>query len=92
MVDSLIEKVGRVMDENNRLRQECTALEAERNRLQGESRAAQERITELENRQRLVELGQGFMGGGNDENKKRAQQQINRLMREIDRCIALMNR
>lgn len=46
-------------------------------------------VAELERRIGVLELKEGLTGG---TDSKRAQARINRLMREIDRCIALMNR
>ena len=86
VVNSLIEKVGRVIEENTRLQASAAQAIGERDKLRSENR-------ELKARIKLLELGEGFTGGANtEESRKRARAQINRLMREIDGCIALMNR
>ena len=93
VVNSLIEKVGRVMEENTRLQASAAQAIGERDKLRSENRELKARIDQLEGRVRLLELGEGFTGGANTkESRKRARAQINRLMREIDDCIALMNR
>lgn len=82
------------MEENTRLREECATLVAEKEALTEGVRKAKEQVAELEQKLRMASLKEGFLAGSgeNEASKKRAQQQINRLMREIDRCIALMNR
>ena len=92
VVNSLIEKVGRVIEENTRLQASAAQAIGERDKLRSENRELKARIDRLEARIKLLELGEGFTGGANtEESRKRARAQINRLMREIDRCIALMN-
>ena len=49
--------------------------------------AAQEIIANLAAQVRLAE---GLAGGG--RNRERARARVNRLVREVDRCIALLNR
>lgn len=92
VVNSLAEKVGRVIEDNTRLRKECAELVAERDKFRGENRQLREKINELQRKLSLLELGEGFGGTQDEAAKKRARAQINRLMREIDRCIALVNK
>ena len=92
VVNSLAEKVGRVIQDNTRLRKECADLVGERDKLRSDNRALQQQVGELQQRISLLELGEGFGGTQDEAAKKRAKAQINRLMREIDRCIALVSR
>lgn len=93
VVNSLIEKVERVLQENTRLQTTTAQALAERDKLGAENRQLKAQIDRLEARVKLLELGEGFTGGANsEESRKRARSQINRLMREIDSCIALLNR
>ena len=48
------------------------------------------KIAELEKRIGVLEISGGMTGAG--RNTKLARQRVNLLMREIDRCIALMNK
>lgn len=89
IIDSLEEKIKRIIEENDRLREEHAALSKERDMLRSENRDRKSAATALENKIRLLELGGGLTGGSVDTKQARAR--INRLMREIDRCIALMN-
>lgn len=92
VVDSLAEKVGRVIEDNTRLRKECATLVGEKDKLKAENRQLREKIDTLQRKLSLLELGEGFGGTQDEEAKKRAKAQINRLMREIDRCIALVSK
>lgn len=91
IVKSLAEKVGRVIEENTRLERQQAEMEANLQKLRTENRKLKERLDAAQKRLALLELGEGFGAGGDEASRKRARAQINRLMREIDRCIALMN-
>lgn len=90
VIEALAEKVGRLIEENERLVKENAVLSEKRDRLTVENRELKEKIAGLEKRIGVLELGNGLIGSSVD--RKRAQARINQLMREIDRCIALMNR
>ena len=78
------------MEENDRLFAQNRELSLRRERVAEENRELKRTVAELERRIGILELRGGLAGGGADS--KRAQARINRLMREIDRCLALMNR
>ena len=90
VIEALAEKVGRLIEENERLVKENAVLSEKKGRLTVENRELKEKIAGLEKRIGVLELGNGLIGSSVD--RKRAQARINQLMREIDRCIALMNR
>lgn len=93
VVKSLAEKIARVIEENNRLEQQQAEMSADLQKLRVENRALKERLDELQKRLSLQELGEGLASKDTDSaSRKRARAQVNRLMREIDRCIALMNK
>ena len=93
IVGALAEKVARVIDENTRLERQCASAEADLARLRSENRTLCEKLDAAERKAALQSLGEGLGGGVSDEaSRKRARAQINRLMREIDKCIALMNK
>jgi predicted nuclease with TOPRIM domain len=65
-------------------------LSVQNEALQLEVQQKQSRIKELEERNQKLALVKGILaeGGNNDD----ARMQINRIVREIDKCIALLNR
>ena len=83
LVESLGKKIDRVLDDNRRLRSEALGLTTERDRLLRQKR-------EAENRIRLLEPAGGFLPSRTD--RRTARLRVNRLLREIDGCIALMNK
>lgn len=68
----------------------CRELTAEREKLKAENRTLKERIRALEADVARLELCEGL--GGSDSNREKARARVNRLMREVDRCIALLNK
>ena len=93
IVSAVAEKVARVIEENTRLERQHEAAEADLARLRSENRTLREKLDAAERKVALQSLGEGLVGGAADDaSRKRARAQINRLMREIDRCIALMNK
>lgn len=90
VIESLREKVSRLIGENERLGKETAALARQKDSFARENRALKVSVAELEKRVKVLELGE-TLGGGNVDTRV-AKARINRLMREIDKCIALMNR
>jgi len=90
VVKSLAEKADLLMKDNKRVRAERDELAAAREKLRTENRELKQAVASLEKRIKVLELGESFTGGNADT--KQAKARINRLVREIDRCIALMNR
>ena len=70
-------------DENNRLK-------VQNEDLQKSVQQKQSIIDELEQKNQKLALVKGIMADG--ENTQDAKVQINRIVREIDKCIALLNR
>jgi regulator of replication initiation timing len=92
IVKSLSERVAKVIEENNRLERQQAEMMADLQKLRVENRALKEKLDETQKKLSLLELGEGLASKKADSaSRKRARAQINRLMREIDRCIALMN-
>ena len=65
-------------------------LQAQRDKLQAQNRELTNRLAEAERRISSLELSEGL--AGNSADRKQAKARVNRLMREIDRCIALLNK
>lgn len=81
-------RVRRLLDDHRRLSELCAELTAQRDDLQTANRALQQRVAELRNELAKLRLAEGMEGSGRNRSKARAR--VNRLMREVDRCIALL--
>ena len=75
----------------------CDSLKEEKSELLGELASLRERlqtrdheIAELEKRNKQFQLSGAFLS--DNENATEAKDSINRIVREIDKCIALLNR
>jgi predicted nucleic acid-binding Zn-ribbon protein len=66
-----------------------TKLEEHIEKLQEQLSASNERIRSLEEQNRQLRLAKAVSGG--DENSGEAKDKINELVREIDKCLALLN-
>lgn len=81
-------RVRQLMGEHRdavRLNRELTA---ERDALKAENRALKERIRALDAELARAQLAEGLAGG--DGGREKARARVNRLMREVDKCIALL--
>ncbi len=83
-------KLDELFNRYNDLKTECMNLrsvnEAQKNQLQ----EREARIKELENRYERVKLSGALLGDG--EHAVEARKKVTELVREIDRCVALLNR
>lgn len=89
-IDTLREKVQRLIDDNRSLRAELGKVTAEREKIARQKRKTEEKNMELEKRVRVLETANALSGSRSDT--RAARQRVNKLLREIDSCIALMNR
>ena len=89
-VNSVKEKVERIISDNQRLRAELVKLDSERDGLKHKVSESENRVADLQKRIEVMELGEAMASVSGDNRKARLR--INRLLREIDKCIALMNR
>lgn len=83
-------RVGQLIDDHKRLAVLCAELTAQRDTLRTENRSLQERVKELDTQLSRMQLTEGLTGESRDREKARAR--VNRLMREVDKCIALLQR
>lgn len=83
-------RVRRLMDDHRRLTELCDELTAQRESLKAENRGLQERIRELDAELARMQLTEGLTG--ESQNKDKARARVNRLMREVDKCIALLGK
>ena len=81
-------QVERLIEAHSTLTAACSDLTAERDALRDENRTLKMQIRDLQQQLAKMQLSDGLSGGNAD--KERARARINRLLREVDRCIALL--
>jgi len=82
-VKAVAERLESQLEENNRLKQANEELEQK-------LKQKQRKIEELEQKNNTIKLAKAFLAESTDAHEARIK--INRIVREIDRCIALLNR
>ncbi len=70
--------------------QEYQQLKIQQEQLKSQIHSQQQQISELEEKNRVIRLAQ--MVSGSDQNTREIKLKINEYIREIDRCLALINR
>ena len=88
IIKRLRDEVERLIADHERIAKECRELVKQRDKLLGEKHRLEERVREQETRIKGLELV-GVMRG-DDGNVERARARVNNLLREVDRCIALI--
>lgn len=86
-IERLGGQVEKLMGEHRKVAAQRKQLADECKSLREENRSLREQIKRLDAELSLARLGDSL--GGNAEDKKQARARINRLLREVDRCIAL---
>ncbi len=82
--------MGLLVADHKRLSRLNAELELQRERLLVERRDLQQQVAELSSELSSLRLSEALSGNGIDNERARAR--VNQLMREVDRCIALLNR
>ena len=83
-------KLDELLDRYNNLKLEVTELKSGNEVLKGLLQAREEQMKELEIKYERIKLSGALLGEG--ENALEAKKKITELVREIDRCVALLNR
>jgi len=90
IITELERRLSQLVDDHRKLAVLCGKVTAERDALKEEKRALEMKIRELDRELSKLQLADGLAGGNADKEKARAR--VNRLMREVDKCIALLNK
>lgn len=90
IIEGIEKKIARLIEQHDRLKKQAAELQAQRDKLVSQNRELTNKLADAERRISTLELGQGLAGNAAD--KRQAKARVNRLMREIDRCIALLNK
>lgn len=90
VITNIEARIRQLIDDHKRLSESCAELTAQRDNLKAENRTLQERIRELDGELSRMQLTEGL--AGESRNREKARARVNRLMREVDKCIALLGR
>ena len=88
MLDNIKQKIGQLIAAYEKERMERIKLQAALEQSQKQNEAYKMQITELERQIDNLKLTSAFMADGS--NNDQARKNIDRLMKEIDKCIKLM--
>ena len=86
----LNKKINELVTSYSDLKSECENLKTEKEALKGLLLDRETEIKELEKKNDKIKLTGALLG--DSENAVEAKKKINELVREIDNCIALLNR
>ncbi len=90
VIDTIKAKIERLVADNRRLRGDYAKVVGQRDKAKAENRELAEQVARLEKRIKVLELRESM--AGSSEDTKAARARVNRLMREVDKCIALLNK
>ena len=83
-------KLDELLDRYNNLKREVEELKNGNNALRAVLHDREDRVKELEIKYERIKLSGALLGEGESANE--AKKKITELVREIDRCVALLNR
>jgi chromosome segregation ATPase len=83
-------KLDELFNKYSNLRTECNDLKTRNEALKYQLQERDDRLKELEIKYERIKLSGALLGEG--ENAAEARRKITELVREIDRCVALLNR
>ena len=86
MLDAIKQKIKQLIAAYETQKAECEKLRSELEQMAEKNKAYEKQIIELERQIDNQKLAGAFLNGDNAESIKK----VDRLIREIDRCIALM--
>lgn len=89
VITELGNRIRQLLDDHKRLSELCAELTAENGALKAENRTLLERRKALETELSRMQLTAGL--AGDDRNRDKARARVNQLMREVDKCIALLS-
>lgn len=88
VITNIETRVRQLIDDHKRLSALCSELSAQCETLRVEKRTLEERVKSLDAELGRMQLTEGLAGEG--PNREKARARVNRLMREVDKCIALL--
>jgi len=90
-IDGLRTKVEKLINLHEKQAAENRDLRASLNRLSESKSQLEGKVKELEEKQKLQRISQAISSGG-DQNTRELKLKINEYIREIDKCLTVMNK
>lgn len=90
IIDRLQNKVERLVAKHQSLKELNQQLEKQLKQLGKQLKQQQESVQELEDKNKILKLSASLHG--EEQDTKATRNKINELVREIDKCIALLNK
>jgi len=87
IINSILSKSRRLVEERNKLNEDNSKLKLQIMELRKEKSSQEIRINELIDKQKIQHIAGAF----GKEEKKTSLNKIDEVVREVDRCIALLN-
>jgi cell division septum initiation protein DivIVA len=93
LIESIAKGAEKLIGDNRRLRAEVERLEAAKGKLREENQRLTAQNRALEQRVAVKDLAAGFASETpGRQGTKMARARVNRLLREVDQCIVLLNK
>lgn len=89
LIKEFEENVRKLIAQRNALMEENNTLKADAERKQEDLMKAHKEILDLRKEYSLLETASGL--GGSAESRENSKQHLNKIVREIDKCLALLN-
>lgn len=92
-IEQITDKVKLLLKKQEQLQQDCANTKAENVELQALLKERNARVQELEEHLKILKLAKTVSGteDGNGEEKAELKRKINEFIKEIDKCVALLN-
>lgn len=90
LINKINKKVDDILAQNKKLREQNGNILAERERLIKERMAYKDKMESIENELKVLKFGHDIVNSLGD--KDRAKRKLKSILREIDNCIALINK
>ena len=90
VISDLENRIRMLIEDHRRIARRCAELTAENGSLKADNRRLLEQQRRLETDLARMQLTAGF--AGDDSSRDKARARVNRLMREVDKCIALLSK
>ncbi|MEP7168476.1 MAG: hypothetical protein ABI855_03840 [Bacteroidota bacterium] len=85
-------KVEKLINSHLEMSRENKNLKLYNHELKQKNAEQQNKISELEDKNKVIKLSQAINGNGSDQNARDLKLKINEYIRELDKCLALLHK